>query len=162
MIYVEHDWKTVLTAFPSSRYDVEQGVDCHACDHNSAAIFHMMRVAEIGLTRLASERKVKLKKDRPLSHAQWGEIIGAVEKSAAEILRTARAGHEKDLALAFYNSANSHARALKDRYRNAVMHSRREFSTHEAADAISHTKSFMTGLAERLNEKSNRQIRWRF
>lgn len=159
---VDEEWKQVLSAFQSTKYDIVQGIDCYACDHNTAAVFHMMRVAECGLIQLASERKVKLKKGKPLSHGQWGEIVEEVEKAATQILRTAKPGDVKDEALSFYNGAASHVRALKDKYRNVVMHSRRNFNKHEAADAIHHTKSFMVGLSERINERDSKTIRWKF
>jgi len=159
---VDVEWGSVITAFPSAKYDIVQGVDCFACDHNTAAVFHMMRVAEVGLIRLAKELRVTLKKDKPLSHAQWGEIVGAIETTANDILKSAPAGHEKDAAQAFYNGAASHSRALKDKYRNIVMHSRREFNTHEAGDAMFHTRSFMISLSEKISETSSKRIKWKF
>ena len=57
---------------------------------------------------------------------------------------------------------SAHLRALKDRYRNRVMHAREIFNPHEAGDAMFHTKSLMMGIAERLTDQSNKQIRWKF
>lgn len=162
LLSIQADWGVVLTAFPSCSYDVTQGVDCYSCEHSTAAVFHMMRVAEVGLIRLAKELHVKLKKDKPLSHAQWGEIVGAIETTSNTLLQTAPPGHGKDKAQAFYNGAASHVRALKDKYRNVVMHSRREFNIHEAADAIFHTRSFMAGLSEKLSETNSKKIKWKF
>lgn len=156
------EWGKIIQAFPSAKYDISQGVDCCACDHNTAAVFHMMRVAEVGLIRLAKELGVRLKKDKPLSHAQWGEIVGAIETTATAVLNTAPAGHGKDAAQAFYNGSASHIRALKDKYRNVVMHSRREFNVHEAGDAMFHTRSFMSGLSEKLSETNSKKIKWKF
>lgn len=159
---VPTEWGRIMDAFPSAKLDVAHGVDSYACDHNTAAVFHMMRVAEVGLVRLAKELKVKLSKDKPLSHAQWGEIVGAIEATAKTVLSTAPAGNGKDEAQAFYNGAASHIRALKDKYRNVVMHSRRSFNEHEAADAMFHTRSFMAGLSEKLSETNSKRINWKF
>lgn len=157
----EVEWRLVITAFPSSKDDIVHGVDCWASEHNTAAVFYMMRVAEVGLRAVAKERKIKLKRDKPLTHAQWGEIIQEIDKEVKRIELTASAGPNKDAAVAFYSGASSHARALKDRYRNRVMHAREAFSEYAAADASFHTKSFMSGLAEKLNEKSSRSINWK-
>lgn len=162
MLAFPAEWKQPIEAFPSAKYDIAQGVDCYACDHSTAAVFHMMRVAEVGLIRLAKELGVKLKKDKPLSHGQWGEIVEAIETTAKEILFKVPAGHGKDEAQSFYNGAASHVRALKDKYRNVVMHSRREFNMHEAGDAMFHTRSFMAALSEKLSETSSKRIKWKF
>ncbi len=160
--------------FPSAKQDVANGVDCYACDHNTAAVFHMMRVAEVGLIRLAKELGVRLKKDKPLSHAQWGEIVGADRDELHQsILHTAPAGHGKDDAQAFYNGAASHIRALKDKYRNVVMHSR-ETSTCTRREMRCFTRSFMawqsadeklgseipTSTDERCCLRSSRKSSW--
>jgi hypothetical protein len=159
---IDSEWGNVVSAFPSAKYDIAHGLDSYACDHNTAAVFHMMRVAEIGLIRLAKELGVRLKKDKPLSHAQWGEIVGEIQRVSDGYLHSVPAGHGKDEALSFYNGAASHVRALKDKYRNVVMHSRREFNEHEAGDAMFHTRSFMNGLSERLSEGNSKRIKWKF
>jgi hypothetical protein len=41
------EWRAILGAFPSSESDIVAGVDCHALARDTAAVFHMMRVAEI-------------------------------------------------------------------------------------------------------------------
>ena len=45
-------------AFPSARGEIGEGIDCFGLEHYAAEIvFHMMRVAEIGMRALARERK---------------------------------------------------------------------------------------------------------
>jgi hypothetical protein len=114
-----------------------------------------------GLRALAKERGVKLKNDKPLTHENWQKIIEEVEKKATEIQKQAPAGDGKDEALSFYNGALGHLRALKDKYRNRVMHARASFNPYEAADAIFHTKSFMLGIASKITERAAKQIRWK-
>ena len=57
----EDEWKTTLSAFPSARDDIYSAVDCYALQHNTASIFHSMRVAERGLRALAKERELRAK-----------------------------------------------------------------------------------------------------
>lgn len=159
---VDANWDKVLKAFKNAEQDIRQGVHCYASGHDTAAVFHMMRVAEHGLRALARERRVTLHRDKPLTHENWLKIIEEIEKKAGEIQRTAPAGDGKEVALAFYNGALAHLRALKDKYRNRVMHAREIFNPHEAADAMFHTKSLMEGLSKLLTDQSNRQIRWKF
>ena len=162
VIQVEGEWAHIIKAFRETKADIVAGVDCYAIEHNTACVFHMMRVAEHGLRALARERRVKLKNDKPLTHENWNTIIEETDKKAQEIQKTARAGDQKDAALAFYNGALAHLRALKDRYRNRVMHARETFNPHEAGDATFHTKSLMAGLATKINDLTTHQIRWGF
>lgn len=159
---VKDDWKNALAAFGSAKEDIEAGVDCYALGHNTAAVFHMMRVAEIGLRALARERRVELPKKKPITHAQWGEIVKEIDKEAEHIVQKAPAGDGKDAAMAFYSGAAGHIRALKDKYRNRVMHARERFNEYEAADAMFHTRSFMNSISERLNEETKSQIKWKY
>ncbi len=159
LVKVTIDWAAAIAAFPSAEHDIRMGVDCYACDHHDAAVFHMMRVAEYGLRALATERGVVLSK--PLSHEVWAAIIDAIEKKAEEI-KQKPAGPVKDEALAFYNGAVGSGRALKDKFRNRVMYARDRFNPHEAADAIFQARTFMLGLARHVNEGAAQPIDWKF
>jgi hypothetical protein len=60
-VYIRYkgEWHDALRAFPSIAAEVEDGVDCYALGHNTACVFHMVRVAEIGLRAIARERGIK-------------------------------------------------------------------------------------------------------
>lgn len=82
LLRVHDDWVGVLARFKSCTDDVTHGVDCWVSGHHTASVFHMMRVAEVGLRVVAKERKVTtVKKNAPLSHGQWGDIIDEIEKA---------------------------------------------------------------------------------
>ena len=68
----------------------------------------------------------------------------------------------KDEALAFYRGVTAHGTALKDKYRNSVMHARASFNEHEARDAMEHTRSFMNTISKRVSEKTKKEIKWKF
>lgn len=153
LLDVEREWGPVFSVFPEVRPDVVAGTDCYASGLDTACVFHMMRAAEIGLRRLATEARVKLNKGKPVTHAQWGEILGALDKKVRQI-ENSRAGPAKDAALSYHSMAQSHLRALRDRYRNNVMHARRSFDEHEARDAMFHARSFLVGLTQ--GKKPNR------
>jgi hypothetical protein len=48
----EAEWSIVLTAFPDIRTEVFSATDCYALQHNTASVFHSMRIAEYGLSSL--------------------------------------------------------------------------------------------------------------
>src|SRR6266481_8369805 len=51
----------VCIAFPSAEIDIKAAGNCLAADLDTAAIFHLMRVAEIGLRALARHLRVRVK-----------------------------------------------------------------------------------------------------
>lgn len=58
------DWQKILDAFPDVRKDAFAATDLYGLEHDTASVFHSMRVAERGLRALGKERRVKLKKNR--------------------------------------------------------------------------------------------------
>src|SRR5207237_403057 len=58
LIHLRSEWGATIAGFPSVEPEIEEGVDCYALEHNAASVFHMMRVAEIGMRALARERQV--------------------------------------------------------------------------------------------------------
>ncbi len=141
------EWGVIIEAFPDTEAEITSGTDCYASGLDTACVFHMMRAAEIGLRSVAAENKIKLSKNKPLTHAQWGEILSALERRVKHIENTTRAGAAKDASLSYYSGAQSHLRALRDKYRNSVMHAKRSFGDLEPRDAMFHTRSFLSGLA---------------
>jgi hypothetical protein len=71
----KEEWKLALVSFPEIGRDVFCATDCYALGHDVASIFHSMRVAEFGLRVLATERNIKLAKNKPLEWGTWQEII---------------------------------------------------------------------------------------
>ena len=94
------EWEKALTAFPDVQRDAFCATDCYALGHDVASVFHSMRVAEIGLRALATERRIKLPKGKPVEWATWQEIIRELDKEIAAIGKKP-AGKTKDAALEF-------------------------------------------------------------
>jgi len=77
-------WAHIFAAFKNTVSDVEAAYDCYALDRNTASIFHIMRVAEMGLRALARERRVTLPKKKPVDWGTWQEIISELSKEAGK------------------------------------------------------------------------------
>ena len=151
-------WERAVLSFPSIKEDAKAGVDCWALGHDTAAVFHFMRVSEIGLRALARERRIKIQK-RPLEWANWQDILNQLRQKIEEIAKR-RPGPAKDAALEFYRGALGEFEAFKDTYRNNVMHVRRSYDEHEAQSVMNHVREFMTRLAMRIPNEKPRAIRW--
>ena len=150
-------WANVLKEFPTTRFEIESALDCFALEHYTASIFHFMRLAEHGLRLLAVELDVSLSKGKPLTHGNWNDIISHCDRRVKEIGASAPAGEAKDEALSFYSTSLAHLHSLKNKYRNTVMHSRKEFKEIEAVDASRITKSLMDVLATKLSERKKKK-----
>jgi len=63
----------VNAAFPSAQPDVEHASKCFAFDRNTAVVFHLMRVMEVGLRALAAS--LNDPKLDPKKNPNWGAIL---------------------------------------------------------------------------------------
>jgi hypothetical protein len=156
---IDRDWESILSAFPSSRQEIETGVDCYAMGDYSGTVFHMVRIAELGLRTIARERSVKsVGKRKPIEWGTWNDVLQAIE-GQLKIVRQATPGPKKDAALNFYDTALSDLRTLQG-YRDPTMHFREKYDKGQAYSAMFRTKSLMETLATKLSEKSHRNIKW--
>lgn len=156
----EDEWQKINAAFPDVRVDSFCATDCYALGHNTASVFHSMRVAEIGLRALGKERRVKLSRDKAIEWGTWQEILKALENEIKVIGQTWKAGKRKDDALEFYSGARADLNGFKDEYRNLVMHVRLEqYDEFQALRALTRVHEFMSRLATKLDHKHHR-IKW--
>lgn len=155
----EKEWAKTLTAFPDAMPDIFCATDCYALGHNTASVFHSMRVAEIGLRALAKERRISLPKNKPIEWATWQEILKRLDDEIQKIGQTWPAGKRKDAALEFYSGARADLNGFKDEFRNLVMHVRAQYDEFQAARALTRVHEFMARLAEKLDHR-HRRINW--
>jgi len=145
----EAEWQGCLKAFPSTKADVFAATDCYALQHNTACVFHCMRILETGLKALASS--VGLKFDVQ----QWKNIIDQIE---AEIEKIRDNGipdlskAEKDARLQFLSEAAKEFFYFKDGWRNHVSHNRGAYDEHQALSTLEHVRAFMNHLSKHLSE----------
>jgi len=105
--------------------EIKSAGNCLAADLNTAAVFHLMRVAEYGLRGLAKMIHVKIKHDLDL--ADWGELIRGIEKkvSLLELKKRTKGNEQKIL---FYSSLLSDLKGFKHIWRNRTMHARASYN----------------------------------
>jgi hypothetical protein len=168
----------VSQAFPSALGDIRATGNCIAADLHTAAIFHLMRVAELGMRALAKHLKVTVKKTRkakaallcqgcstpitaavpasstkvPLDYAMWEEVLAALSKKVLGIKSTVKKGTQRDELFEFYNGLIIELNAFKDLWRNPVSHCRRTFEEAHVDQAYPHVKDFMMRLSTKVRE----------
>lgn len=138
------------TASPEVNSEIKAVGNCLSCDLNTAAVFHLMRMAEFGLRQLAHHLKVKkVKRNVPLEFGTLDEILKAVGLKITTLAETTR-GQKRQSDLEFYSALLIDMRGFKDFWRNNVMHSRDSYDANAAMSAFGHVRDFMLRLATRV------------
>lgn len=145
-------WKQTLDSFPSTevKFEITSGADCYALGHPTAAIFHFMRVAEIGLRAIAKKLRVRLPKGKPVAWSEWGNVIDAIDGKVRAAKQMTR-GPKKAAELDFYSGLLGSLQGFKDMFRDNVMHYRREYKAPEAETAMRYVRDFMNKLSTRVS-----------
>lgn len=148
----------VHEAFPSARDDIREAGNCLSVEVNTAAVFHLMRVAEIGLRSLAHDRGLKCKKG-PLELQEWSTLIQSLEKAEHQIQSFPRTS-ARETQFEFYHGALMEFRALKNVWRHRVAHARESYDRDQAMSAMNHVGEFMRILAKVISEGERSPTRW--
>lgn len=138
----------VATRFPSTTFDAANSGVCLATTTATAAVFHLMRVMEIGLTALGKVFNVSLE------HTSWGNAIEQIESKIRDMHKDPvwKALPDCKEQLAFFSQVASQFGIIKDAWRNQTMHVRAKYTEDEAERIFETVKAFMQKLAERLQE----------
>ena len=149
---IETDWQKTLQRFKSVKEETIAALDCYGFRDFNACIFHLMRVAEIGLRALAKERAVSFP-DKPIEWAEWQHLIDQISAKGKAAAQSFPVGQERDAARDFYSGAVHHFEGFKDKYRNSVMHMRRNYDELDALRSINQVRDFMNGLSAKISER---------
>jgi hypothetical protein len=149
-------------AFPSVELDLKEAGNCLALGRNAATIFHLMRVAEIGLWELGRDRQIPLAKSGKIEFTEWGLIIKELEDAVKAIQQWPNCSTKED-AHKFYNHAVVEIRAFNDGWRRHAAHARANMpptSPEEARALWGHVERFMKTLAGRIAEGHYTNLIW--
>jgi hypothetical protein len=151
----------VYEAFPSARFDLTEAGNCLACGNNVAAAFHMMRACEVGLWALGRDRNIALALSGQIEFAEWGKIIGELEK-AVPAIQSWPNSQSKQRAHLFYNHALISIRAFNDGWRRHAAHVRPapEMQDDEALGLWGHVSRFLTRIATKISEANTDPVPW--
>lgn len=153
----------VSEQFPSARYDIREAGNCFAVDANTAAIFHLMRVAEYGLRALAYDRRVKVQKG-PFDLATWEDLIKELER-AENAIHGYKKTHAREAQFKFYHGVMMEVRSFKNIWRNPYAHTRAGFKEDderkEAKRVMERVGDFMKMLSTRIAEGTRTPLIWK-
>lgn len=154
--------KQVYDAFPSARFDITEAGNCLACGINSAAGFHLMRAAEIGLWELGMDRQIPLAQAGKIEFSEWGIIIRELEAAVQAITQWPNCPTKED-AHKFYNSALVEIRAFNDGWRRHLAHVRKtQVPLHddEALALWGHVERFFKNISTKISEGIYTALIW--
>lgn len=132
----------VQERFTLASFEIDEAGKCLAFGRSTACVFHLMRVLDIGLTKLCEILNVQNPK------ANWGTVFKQLEEKIRAMPDTKNPEDEKT----YYSAALAHLYNVKDAWRNHVSHGREKYTEEEALGIYNSVRSFMMGFAERLSK----------
>ena len=155
----------VYDAFPLARQDIKEAGNCLAAECSTAAVFHLMRGAEIALRALAADRQVQYP-DASLSSKQVGDLLSALDGKLAD-MRKEDAKHWpskeiKDAQIKFYHTAIAEFRDFNEAWRKHMAHAHEGafYDRHQAFSILEHVRQCMQNLAPKISENYTTPLCW--
>ena len=149
---IQGDWSFTLSSFPSANKDIEDAVDCYATEHETACVFHLMRILEHGLRELSASVNVTF------DIQNWHNVIDEIENQIRWFSDKFPRGVQKNEWIQFYSEAARHFFFLKEAWRNHVAHNRAKYDETSAKGIIEHVRDFMN---RPFNSEVQRADFWR-
>jgi len=120
--------------FSNKSEDIAEAGKCLALVRPTAAVFHLMRVMEIGVRRFGDVLGVTLADDK-----NWQNILDEINKAI-------RALDQKAMLTKKYAAASAHLYNVKLASRNEVMHPKQTYTPDEATKVFNATDAFIRDL----------------
>jgi hypothetical protein len=136
----------VVTRFGPIEFDVEEAGKCYAAGRDTASVFHLMRIMEVGLRALgASLNDPRLD---PKRNPSWDAILQKCSEELDKPLKDRSVEWRQDEE--FYSYATANLRAVKNAWRNPTIHVERRYEPDEAEDVWNAVRAFMRHLSQKL------------
>ena len=146
---------TVFDAFETARQDIKDAGYCLSADLNTAAVFHLMRVVNIGARALAHSLGINTVKGRELEYCRDDSIYKAIEDGIDAKLKSVK-DMERDASWesenAFYRGLLTDLRYFKDAARDPIAHARKNYEKKSAIEVYNHVQEFMQRLTNKISK----------
>jgi hypothetical protein len=134
-----------LTAFPDARRDMRDCARCLALDQWTASVYHAMCVVQHGLHKLAD--LVGARFTREIDVLNWNDILKEIHIRLKAIADNEPKTAERDAKLKLGADAAAHFFAIKEAWRNHVMHGRDRYDEADAWPIVDAVRAIMKALA---------------
>lgn len=140
----------VNTKFPTAAFEIEEGGKCLGLERPTAAVFHCMRVMEIGIASVA--RCLGIPDPIKPAERNWGAILRSLKEEFDRRDKAALPAKWAQPDKVFFEDVYASLDAVRNPWRNATMHVENKYSPDEAEHIFYAVKAFMRKLASRLDE----------
>jgi hypothetical protein len=134
--------------FPSAAYDLDETGKCLAFERSTAAVFHLMRLMEIGLR--ATARCLGIPDPIKAHERNWHDILERKIRPQVDAKWPSSTRLSGDGVL--FEDIYASLSAVKNAWRNATMHVERIYTEEEAMHIFHAVKGFMSKVAARMDE----------
>jgi len=142
--------ESVYENFKSARDDIKAAGNCIAADLHDAAVFHLLRVVEIGLRELGRNLGIKKIAKAPLDYAGWQKVVNEIDGKLSSKIPKARSS-KQSAALKFKHDLLADFKAFEVS-RNEIMHGRGHYNGPEAIGLFDRVREFMQRLANAISK----------
>ena len=132
--------------FPSARDDIAEAGNCLATSRTTAAVFHLMRVAEAGVRAIWKA----LQTPPPPRDETWGSILDELEKEQARAPGDRHALWNEQPS--FFDQIVTDVRRIKSVSRDATMLVERTYNHEQAVRVYEAVRDFIQTVATTLDE----------
>lgn len=134
--------------YPNASFELEEASKCLAFGRYTAAVFHAMRLLEIGIRALAKRLSIP-DPTRP-AEKNWGIILSAMQLRIDELWpRQKRLANTEGSA---FEALHALLEAVRNPWRNATMHVETIYAPHEALHILRCSAFFMNNLSKLCDE----------
>jgi len=137
--------KEAVAAFPAARGDMRDCARCLALRQWTASVYHSMCVVQYGLHKLAG--LVGARFTREIDVLNWNDILREIHLRLKAIADNEPKTAERDAKLKLGGDAAAHFFAIKEAWRNHVMHGRDRYDEHDAWPIVDAVRAIMRALA---------------
>jgi len=124
----------VEAKFPQMSEDISEAAKCIALRRSTAAVFHLMRIMELGVQKFGDRLGVMLVQEK-----NWQIILDQVNAAIRKL-------DAKQPATKAYAEAASHLYNVKVAWRNEVMHPKQTYTDEEASAIFGNVRTFVGDL----------------
>ena len=143
----------VADKFAGAAFDIEEAGKCLALGLTTAAVFHSMRVLEIGIK--ASSACLRITPPLKDGERNWGSMLRKMKEEAERRNKATPPAWQNRSDKDFFEEIHASLDAVKNVWRNATMHVEKKYKLDEADHIFAAVRGFMKKLASRIDEDGN-------
>jgi hypothetical protein len=136
--------KRIANRFPSLTEDISEAAKCLAAGRFTASVFHLMRVLEAAVQRLAKLLGTTVN----VKNEPWGAILKPIDDAIRNLPGGPKVTREENDRKAAFSEAAAYLRHVKDAWRNRTMHPKRTCTEDDAISIFKGVKMFMNSFVK--------------